>query len=103
MNEVNITVQVCCLKPSWVSYEKNKYRLYINKEMLVERSWIWGINTVINEDIWVDLAPTTVNLISVESILDPVESIAKFSLMNLKVNNNLIVDHSEQSELSFTI
>jgi hypothetical protein len=103
MNEVNITVQICCLKPSWVSYEKNKYRLYINDEMLVERSWIWNINTVINEDIWVDLTPTTINSVRIESILDPVESTAKFSLMNLKVNNNPIVDYSEQSELSFTI
>lgn len=103
MNDVNIKVQIHCLKPSWVDYEKNKYRLYINDDMLTERSWIWSINTVIDEDIWVSLAPNTVNLIRLESILDPVESIAKFSLMNLRVNNNAIVDHGEQSELSFKI
>jgi len=105
MSDVNITVQVHCLKPSWISYEKNKYRLFINDEMLVERSWIWDINTVIHEDIWVDLAPTTVNSISIESILEPGDSTAKFLLMNLKVNNDpVVIDYnSEQSELSFKI
>lgn len=103
MNDVNIKVQIHCLKPSWVDYEKNKYRLYINDDMLTERSWIWSINTVIDEDIWVSLAPNAVNLIRLESILDPVDSIAKFTLMNLRVNNNAIVDHGEQLEISFKI
>lgn len=103
MNEVNIKVQVHCPKPSWVVAEKNRYRLYINDDMLTERSWIWSINTVIDEDIWISLASNTVNLIRLESILDPVESIAKFSLMNLRVNNNPIIDYSEQSELSFKV
>ena len=69
MNEVNIKVQVHCLKPSWVVAEKHRYRLYINDDMLTERSWIWDINTVIAEDIWVNLQLDTTNLIKLEPVL----------------------------------
>lgn len=104
MNEVNLKVEVHCLQPGWVSYEKNKYRLYVNNEMLTERSWIWNTNTIINEDIWVNLSPNIVNTIRIDPILDPINSIVKFSLENLKVNDMLIpkLEH-EQLELSFKL
>jgi|LauGreDrversion4_1035100.scaffolds.fasta_scaffold480534_1 hypothetical protein len=104
MNEVNIKVQVHCLKPSWVVAEKHRYRLYINDDMLTERSWIWGINTVIDEDIWVNIPPDTTNLIKLEPVLNPVNSMAKFGLMNMLVNNNPVEDiGNEQLEISFKL
>ena len=104
MNEVNIKVQVHCLKPSWVVAEKHRYRLYVNDDMLTERSWIWDINTVIDEDIWVNLQPDTTNLIKLEPVLDPINSMAKFGLMNMLVNNNPVEDiGNEQLEISFKI
>ena len=104
MNEVNIKVQVHCLKPSWVVAEKHRYRLYINDDMLTERSWIWDINTVIAEDIWVNLPLDTTNLIKLEPVLDPINSMAKFGLMKVLVNNNPVEDiGNEQLEISFKL
>lgn len=104
MNTVNIKVQVHCLQPYWVATEKNIYRLYINNDLLTERSWIWDTNTVINEDIWVNLSTNTTNLIKIEPILNPVRSTAKFIMKNLQINGNLCANESEeQSELSFRI
>lgn len=104
MNEVNITVQVHCTQPTWVGSEKNQYRLYINDDLLTERSWIWDTNTVINENIWVDLASGSTNIIKLIPILNPVRSMAKFGLKNLMVNDNEVTDHGgEQSELYFTV
>lgn len=104
MNETNLKVQVHCLKPSWVDHEKNKYRLYVNNDMLTERTWAWNINTFIDENIWVCLDSNNTHRIRLEPILDPISSFAQFSLKNLRINGNLYpVEQEEQLELSFRI
>ncbi len=104
MNGVNIKVQIHCLKPSWVNFEKNKYRLYVNEDMLTERSWIWDIKTFIDENIWVELESNKEHRIKIVPILDPINSLAKFALKNLRINENLYQsENQEQLELSFRL
>lgn len=104
MSQVNLKVQVHCLKPSWVNFEKNRYRLYVNEDMLTERSWIWDINTFIDENIWVELESNKEHLIKIIPILDPTTSLAKFALKNLRINEELyIFENQEQLELSFRL
>lgn len=104
MSLVNLKVQVHCLKPSWVNHEKNRYRLYVDEDMLTERTWSWDKETLIDENIWVELEPNMQHLIKLVPILDPIDSIAKFAIMKLRVNNNLYANtNEEQLELSFTI
>jgi hypothetical protein len=104
MSRVNLKVQVHCLEPSWVNFEKNRYRLYVNEDMLTERSWIWDIKTYIDENIWVELESNKTHLIKIIPILDPINSLAKFALKNLRINENLYQsENQEQLELSFTI
>ena len=104
MSQVNLKVQVHCLKPSWVNFEKNKYRLYVNEDMLTERSWIWDIKTFIDENIWVELESNKEHRIKIVPILDPINSLAKFALKNLRINENLYQsENQEQLELSFRL
>jgi len=104
MSQVNLKVQVHVLKPSWVNFEKNKYRLYVNEDMLTERSWIWDIKTFIDENIWVELESNKEHRIKIVSILDPINSLAKFALKNLRINENLYQsENQEQLELSFRL
>lgn len=104
MSQVNLKVQIHCLQPLWVATEKNIYRLYVNNDLLTERSWIWDTNTVINEDIWVNLNSTTTHSIKVEPILNPIRSMAKFTIQNLQVNGNPWYSESEEPlELSFRL
>ena len=103
MNEINVKIQVHCIKPSWVNYENNKYRLYINNDLFTERTWIWDLTTVVDEDLWVDLPMNTTNVIRLDVILQP-KSVAQFGLRNLRVNNIPQTDlGGEKTELSFEI
>ena len=86
MNAVNLTVEVHCLIPSWVNYENNKYRIYVNDDLLTERTWIWELNTLINENIWVIISATSTNTVRLEQILQD-KSVAQFALRNLQVVN----------------
>jgi len=86
MAEVNLKVQVHALQPGWIEYETNKYRIYVNDDLITERTWIWNLNTVIEEDIWIEVPPCISHIVRLESILDP-KSIAQFGLRNFRVNN----------------
>ena len=104
MNEVNIKVQVHCLKPSWVDFENNKYRLYVDNDMITERSWIWNTKILLDENIWVELELDTEHSIKIVPVLAPINSFVKFTLKNLRINNNLYyIENEEQLELSFKI
>jgi hypothetical protein len=86
MAEVNLKVQVQALQPRWIEYETNKYRIYVNDDLITERTWIWNIDTVIEEDIWIDVPTHISHIIRLESILES-KSIAQFGLRNFRVNN----------------
>ena len=104
MSQVNLKVQVHCLRPSWVDFENNKYRLYVDNDMITERSWIWNTKTLLDENIWVELELDTEHLIKIVPVLDPINSFVKFTLKNLRINNNLYyTENEEQLELSFRL
>jgi hypothetical protein len=104
MSQVNLKVQVHCLRPSWVDFENNKYRLYVDNDMITERSWIWNTKTLLDENIWVELELDTEHLIKIVPVLDPINSFVKFTLKNLRINNNLYYnENEEQLELLFRL
>jgi hypothetical protein len=104
MSQVNLKVQVHCLRPSWVDFENNKYRLYVDNDMITERSWIWNTKTLLDENIWVKLELDTEHSIKIVPVLDPINSFVKFTLKNLRINNNLYyTENEEQLELSFRL
>jgi hypothetical protein len=87
MAEVNLKVQVQLLQPRWSEpFATNNYRLYVNDDLITERSWIWDFNTVIDEDIWVEVPTHISHIIRLEPIIDH-RSIAQFGLRNFRVNN----------------
>lgn len=101
--ETHITVQVQCLKPSWVNYENNNYRLFVNDDLVTERTWIWGLDTVIEENIQLDVDPGTAVTLRLEPILQS-NSVAEFGLRQLKVNGFPRPDFGgESTHLSFAI
>jgi hypothetical protein len=103
MAEVNLKVQVQALQPSYIEQEKSKYRLYVNDDLITERVWIWDINTVIQEDIWVDVPPYISHVIRIEACL-PCHGIAQFGLRNFRVNNWPKPDWGgSKTQLSFII
>ena len=103
MNAVNLTVEVHCLKPSWVNHENNKYRIYVNDDLLTERTWIWELNTLINENIWVIIPATSANTVRLEQIIQD-KSVAQFALRNLQViNQPFTSEQINDLTISFTL
>jgi len=117
MSATQISLEVHCLGPNWIQTERNRYRLYINNEMLAERDWVWPTHQYINENMWVDITPEILNTIKLEPILQTVsfsdkdtivtftsQSIAKFAIKNVHVNNQAISSKDDkQLEVSFHI
>lgn len=86
MSEVNLKVQVHCLQPGWIEHENSRYRLYVNDDLITERTWIWNMDTYIEEELLVDVPEQVSHIIRLETILDNPRSLTQFGLQNLYVN-----------------
>ena len=56
MSEVRLKVQIHCLQPNWVEHENSRYRLYVNDDLITERTWIWH-DFYIDESIQIEAPP----------------------------------------------
>jgi hypothetical protein len=86
MSEVSLRVQVHCLQPNWVEHEHSQYRLYVNDDLITERTWIWPMNTYIAEELLVDVTERESHIVRLETILDNPRSLTQFGLQNFYVN-----------------
>jgi hypothetical protein len=101
--KTNVTVQVHVITPDpqWIISEKNRYRIYVNNDLLTERDWLWASNIYIEENIWVDIDSNDINYITLEPIYKN-KSTAKFALRNIKVNGEpKAISDEESTKLSF--
>lgn len=86
MSEVSLRVQVHCLQPNWIEHENSRYRLYVNDDLITERTWIWNMNTYVEESLLVDVPENISHTIRLETILDNPRSLTQFGLQNFHVN-----------------
>lgn len=110
MPEVNLTVEVHCQQPQWVFQDHNKkyatpiYRIYVNGDLLTERTWIWAADqTYIKEDMWVNLVRNVDYTILLDPmLLNPAQS--KFTLMNFTSKNSTYTQQRiSNNEISFKL
>jgi hypothetical protein len=102
--ETSITVQVHALQPRWIEHEKPNYRLYVNDDLITERTWIWDQQTFVEENIQIEV-PTGINhTIRIEIIKSDPFHLSQFGLQNFKINGWPKPDHGgHRSELSFIL
>lgn len=88
---INLFVDIHCREEAWAyelgstNYKKPVYRLYLNNELLTERTWIYS-DDLVREEIWVDIPrgfESTINLVPV--MFDDKQ--ATFGLDNLHADN----------------
>jgi hypothetical protein len=104
MNETSIIIQVHALQPRWIDYEQPKYRVYVNDDLITERTWSWDLNTFIEENMCVDVPSGVSHTIRLELIKTRPMDLAQFGLQNLKINGLPMSDHGgHRSELSFIL
>lgn len=104
MIETSIVVQVHALQPRWIGHEQPNYRIYVNNDMITERTWAWDINTYIEENLRVGLDHGVTHTIRVELIKSHPMHRAQVGLRNLRINGQTKPDNGEhRSELSFIL
>ena len=113
MSAVNITVDVHCIRPPWLQLSNDPnltamYRLYIDNNLLTERTWIWPNNTLIQENIWIHAGKDSSHILTVEPVLMELTlknyihatfTISNFSIINTPFTVREINDLS----ISFTL
>lgn len=109
MSEItaHITVEVHCIRPAWAEqhweekYRDSRYRLYIDNELITERTWIWNNSTLLQENLWISVDNTSTHTLKLESVTYIPEQ-ADFSLESLtSVDNNLTTISTTPTEISF--
>jgi len=116
MVEINLAVELWGQIPSWqkklhssvIKYNKilkgymePKYRIYINDNLITERSWTWENDILLNENIWIYGKHDTDYILQLESIVFvPEQAVFKFS--NFRVlNHGLTLNSIEDTVINF--
>ena len=87
MRTAKLSVEVHCLQPRWVADEKSNYRLYVDNELLTERTWIWDRDTYIQETLIVDVSKSETHTVSLEVIKADPYYLTQLTLKNLVIGN----------------
>jgi hypothetical protein len=110
MNAVNLIFEVHARIPSWIShvvhnmknhYTDNRYRIFVNNDLIVERNWIWNNDTFLKESIWVVSGFVDYNVRLEPVAYNPAQ--IKFSLKKVNEQNDISYYTDNQLELSFKV
>jgi hypothetical protein len=116
MIEINLAVELWGQIPNWQKvlhssvtkssripkgYIEPKYRIYINDNLITERSWTWENNILLDENIWIYGEHDTDYILHLESIVFvPEQAVFKFS--NFRgLNHNLTLNSIEDTVINF--
>lgn len=75
MVDVNVNFQVFCTRPGWAISNPNpkftdtRYRIYVDDNLITERSWIWGNNIALHEDLFVKIDLQTEHTLRLDPII----------------------------------
>ncbi len=85
MNLVKLSVEIHCNQPNWAKVQPESfcpcYRLYLNNELIAERSWKYGDSYFINEEIYANLTVEETNKLILEPLIK-IPGLADFYLTN---------------------
>lgn len=87
MRTAKLSVEVHCLQPRWVADEKSNYRIYVDGELLTERTWIWDKDTYIQEMLIVDVSKSETHTINIEVVKENPYYLTQLELKNLVIDD----------------
>jgi hypothetical protein len=105
---VHVTVDIHFINPAGILNGFDAiYRIYFNKELLVERSWSWGNKTFLKENICVDIDLDNTHIVSLESIFPIPKKFLNsvgFIIKNLQCTNEKInIIDRDSNSITFRI
>lgn len=108
MTAVNLTVDVHCHRPKWVftvntRFQNPSYRIYINDDLLTERTWIWDNDTIIQENMWIYVDTSITHTLTIVPVCKIISQ-AKFKLSNfIVITQPFISEQINDHAISFTL
>ena len=110
MPDVNLEVEIYCHVAKWTEAENLKsiipdpiYRVYVDDDLLTERTWIWNNTVFIKENVWARLNVNRTHCFKIEPIIaNPAQ--ARFNLKNFTIlNNNYELVNSDEYQVTFKL
>jgi hypothetical protein len=92
-----LTVDVHYSHPTGIN-DDSRYRIYVDQELMAERSWNWLTNVLVQENLIVELNPGAHTVSLVEANKDITQG--RFNLKDLTVNGTN-TDNSQGLVISF--
>jgi hypothetical protein len=92
MLEVNLIFEVHCQRPPWgiinpiSKFTDSRYRVYVDDDLITERSWTWDSSIFLRESVWIKSAEGYDHILKIEPVVYIPEQ-AVFSVDNFKVAN----------------
>jgi hypothetical protein len=114
MNAVNILVDVHCYRPAWTLKPTAlaemripaQYRVYIDNDLVTERTWLWSNTTFIQENSWIIVEENSIHTVTIEPIyVNPLfRAQGIFTINNLQVINQPFTSKQiDDLTISFTL
>jgi len=92
MLEVNLIFEVHCYRPPWgiinpiSKFNDSRYRVYVDDDLITERSWIWNNNIFLKESVWIKSVKVCEHIVKIEPVVCIPEQ-AVFSVLNFAIAN----------------
>jgi len=109
MLEVNLIFEVHCQRPPWgminpaAKFNDSRYRIYIDNNLITERSWVWDNNIFLCENMWIHSENNKKYTVKLEPVVCIPEQ-AKFRINNLKIlNSNADINMIDEQQVNFTL
>jgi hypothetical protein len=89
-----LSLGIKCQVPEWINSiswtdsvmgDDPRYRLFLNDDLLIERTWIWKSGAVIKENLIVDLPLATMNNITIVPVKSRFNPCVKFEIVSCNV------------------
>jgi hypothetical protein len=109
MLEVNLIFEVHCHRPPWgiinpiSKFTDSRYRVYVDDDLITERSWIWDSSIFLKESVWIKSIEGCDHILKIEPVVYISEQ-AVFSVDNFKVtNSNADINKINDLQVNFTL
>ena len=109
MLEVNLIFEVHCQRPPWgiinpiSKFLDSRYRVYVDDDLITERSWTWDNNIFLKESVWIKSAEVCEHIVKIEPVVCIPEQ-DKFRINNLKIlNSNADIYMIDEQQVNFTL
>jgi len=109
MLEVNLIFEVHCHRPPCgiinpiSKFTDSRYRVYVDDDLITERSWIWDNGIKLLENIWLNLENNKEYKLRIDPVVALPEQ-AKFNIDNFKVtNSNADINKIDDLQVNFTL